>query len=128
MEAPPAKAFGAARIVALLLIALAVAALAYVRVAPGDGRVSVLLGVESIALSIGLGVYSAWVHSAWSSRRKTAGLAAALAGAVIGGALGFGVTAGLLAVITTIAGATIGANLILLMLVFSGAGLMPRSR
>ena len=75
-----------------------------------------LLAAGSIGLPIGLGIYWAWVHSAWSSRRKTAGFAAALGGAVIGGVLGFGVTAGILAVITTIAGATIGANLILLML------------
>jgi pimeloyl-ACP methyl ester carboxylesterase len=75
-----------------------------------------LLALISIALPIGLGIYWGWVHSAWSPRRKTAGFAGAVAGALIGGLLGFHATAGILAVVTTIVGATAGANLILLVL------------
>jgi pimeloyl-ACP methyl ester carboxylesterase len=75
-----------------------------------------LLGVVSIGLPIGLGIYWAWVRRVWSPRRKTAGFAAAVGGALIGGLLGFQVTDGLFAVVTTIVGAEAGANLILLVL------------
>ena len=52
----------------------------------------------------------------WAARIKAIGFAASLGGALVGGWLGFQVTEGLLALITTILGATVGANLILLVL------------
>jgi hypothetical protein len=75
-----------------------------------------LLGVLSIGVPIGLGIYWAWMHSAWSATTKTAGFVAAMGGALLGAWLGFHATAGLLALITTIAGATAGANLMLIVL------------
>ncbi|HEY2602403.1 MAG TPA: alpha/beta hydrolase [Thermoleophilaceae bacterium] len=75
-----------------------------------------LLAVVSIGVPVGLGIYWAWVRRDWDTRTKTAGLVAALGGAVIGAWLGFGVIDGLFAVLTAIAGAAIGANLIVLVL------------
>jgi pimeloyl-ACP methyl ester carboxylesterase len=75
-----------------------------------------LLGVLSIGVPIGLGIYWAWMHSAWSATTKTAGFVAAMGGALLGAWLGFHATAGLLALITTIAGATAAANLMLIVL------------
>jgi hypothetical protein len=65
-------------------------------------------------LPTGLGIYWAWVHCDRSANAKTAGIVAALAGALVGGWLGLNATAGLLALITTIVGATVGVNLILI--------------
>jgi pimeloyl-ACP methyl ester carboxylesterase len=73
-----------------------------------------LPAVLSIGTPIGLGIYWAWVNRDWPARAKTAGITAAAAGALAGAWLGFHATTGLLAVITTIVGATVGANLILL--------------
>jgi hypothetical protein len=56
------------------------------------------------------------VQSDWSATTKTAGLVAAMGGALVAGWMGFNATAGLLALITTIAGATVGANLMLIVL------------
>ena len=75
-----------------------------------------LLAVLSIGTPIGLGTYLAWVNRDRSARVTTMGISAAAAGALIGAWLGFHTTAGLLAVITTIVGAAIGANLTLLFL------------
>jgi pimeloyl-ACP methyl ester carboxylesterase len=75
-----------------------------------------LLAVLSIGTPIGLGIYWAWVNRGWPARAKTAGITAAAAGALGGAWLGFHATAGLLAVITTIVGAAVGANLILIVL------------
>ena len=75
-----------------------------------------LLGVLSIGAPIGLGIYLAWVNRGCPARAKTAGFIAAAAGAIVGAWLGFHATAGLLAIITTIVGAAVGANLILLAL------------
>jgi hypothetical protein len=72
----------------------------------------VLLAVVSIGVPIGLGVYLAWVDR--SSSAAKVGLWASLLGALLGAALGFHAGTGLLAVITTIAGAGLGANLLLL--------------
>ena len=75
-----------------------------------------LLAGLSIGLPIGLATYLAWVNRDWPARAKTVGLAGATAGALVGAWLGFPTTAGLLAVITTIVGAAVGANLTLLLL------------
>src|SRR4051794_1704386 len=73
-----------------------------------------LLAALSIGTPVGLGIYFAWVDRSMTAHAKTAGLLAAVAGALIGAALGFHATAGLFAVLTTIIGATAGANLIVI--------------
>jgi pimeloyl-ACP methyl ester carboxylesterase len=75
-----------------------------------------LLAALSVGLPIGLGVYFAWVHGDWSGRTKATGLAAAAAGALVGAWLGFHATEGLVALVTAIVGASVGANLLLLAL------------
>jgi hypothetical protein len=75
-----------------------------------------LLGVLSIGVPIGLGIYLAWVHRDSSASTRTAGLVAAVGGSLAGASLGFHATAGLFAVVTTIVGATAGANLLLIAL------------
>jgi uncharacterized membrane protein YfcA len=71
-----------------------------------------LLTSLSVGLPIALGVYLAWRSSA----ARTIGLAASVAGALVGAWLGYTVTTGFLALVTTIAGAAVGANLVLLVL------------
>jgi uncharacterized membrane protein YdfJ with MMPL/SSD domain/pimeloyl-ACP methyl ester carboxylesterase len=73
-----------------------------------------LLAVLSIGVPIGLGIYLAWVNRELSSRASTVGFLAATASALVGAWLGFHATTGLMAVITTIVGAAVGANLTLL--------------
>jgi uncharacterized membrane protein YdfJ with MMPL/SSD domain/pimeloyl-ACP methyl ester carboxylesterase len=72
-----------------------------------------VLAIVSIGVPIALGVYLAWVDR---DRRKRFGLAWALAGALVGAWAGFQAGTGLLAVVTTIIGAAVGANLLLLAL------------
>lgn len=74
------------------------------------------LACLSVGVPIGLGVYYAWVHRVWSLSIRATGFAAALGGALVGGWLGFDVAAGLAALLTTIAGAAVGANLALVLL------------
>jgi hypothetical protein len=83
---------------------------------PGVRLDDELLAVLSVGVPIAFGIYWAWVDRDWSARTKTAGLLAAMAGAVIGASLGFNATAGLFALITTIVGATAGANLAMIVL------------
>jgi len=75
-----------------------------------------LLAVFSIGTPIALGTYLAWINPNRAARATTIGIAAAAAGALIGAWLGFHATTGLLAAITTILGAAVGANLTLLAL------------
>jgi TAP-like protein len=75
-----------------------------------------LLAAFSIGLPIGLGIYCAWVDRDWSATIKGTGFAAATGAALVGAWLGFNATAGLLALITTIVGAAVAANLTLLLL------------
>jgi pimeloyl-ACP methyl ester carboxylesterase len=75
-----------------------------------------VLAALSIGLPIGLGIYWAWVQTAWSATTRTTGFAAAMGGALVGGWLGFNATPGLLALLTAIAGATVGGNLTLVAL------------
>jgi pimeloyl-ACP methyl ester carboxylesterase len=75
-----------------------------------------LLAALSVGVPVGLGIYLAWVNRSLSTRTKATGFAAAVAGALVGGWLGFNATEGLLALITTIVGATVGANLVLIVL------------
>ncbi len=73
-----------------------------------------LLAVLSIGVPIGLGIYLAWVDRDRAAR--TIGLSMAMVGALCGAWLGYHAASGLLAVITTIVGAALGANLTLLAL------------
>jgi hypothetical protein len=75
-----------------------------------------LVAALSVGMPIGLGVYLAWVHRDWSARVKTTGFAAAMACALVGAWLGFAVVDGLASLLTTIAGAAVGANLALVLL------------
>jgi pimeloyl-ACP methyl ester carboxylesterase len=83
---------------------------------PGVPLDDELITAASIGLPIGLGTYFAWVNRDWSATTRSTGLAAAAAGALIGAWLGFNATEGIAAVITTLIGAAVGANLILLAL------------
>jgi hypothetical protein len=75
-----------------------------------------LLAVLGIGVPVGLGIYWAWVQRDWSARTRMTGFAAAVGGALAGAWLGFHAAADLLALVTAIAGAVAGANLILLAL------------
>jgi pimeloyl-ACP methyl ester carboxylesterase len=81
---------------------------------PGVPLDDELLAAFSVGLPIGLGLYLAWTHRGWAARTKAIGFAAALGGALVGAWLGFHSTEGLLALITAIAGATVGGNVTLL--------------
>ena len=88
---------------------------------PGVRIDNELLVILSVGVPIGLGIYWAWVHRAFSARSKRVGLAAAAAGALAGAWLGFHATDGLLALLTAIVGALAGANLALFLLDMSRA-------
>jgi hypothetical protein len=83
---------------------------------PGVPLDDELLSAFSVGVPVGLGIYLAWVNRDSSARTKATGFAAAAGGALVGAWLGFNVTEGLLALITTIVGASVGANLTLLAL------------
>ena len=72
------------------------------------------LGVLSIGIPIGLGIYWAWVDPDWAKDARSRGFLAAAGGALIGAWLGFNATVGLLALITSILGAAAAANLALI--------------
>ncbi|MGE5273491.1 MAG: alpha/beta fold hydrolase [Verrucomicrobiota bacterium] len=73
----------------------------------------VLLAIVSVGVPIGLGTYLAWIDR---SLPRRFGLTGSLAGALVGAWLGYQAGTGLLAVITTIVGAALGANLVLIAL------------
>jgi hypothetical protein len=73
-----------------------------------------LLAALSIGGPIGLGLYLAWLDPDWSSRTKVTGFAAAVVGALVGARFGFYAVEGIVAVFTTIVGATAGGNLALI--------------
>jgi pimeloyl-ACP methyl ester carboxylesterase len=79
---------------------------------PLDDEVLVAL---SIGAPIGLGVYLAWVHRAFPATRKWAGVALATGGGMAGAWLGFHAAGDLLALVTSILGATVGANATLIL-------------
>ena len=72
---------------------------------------SELMAVVSIGMPIGLGIYAAWVYTDRPKAMRSKGIWVALTGALVGALLGFHVISGLMAVITTIIGAALGANL-----------------
>jgi pimeloyl-ACP methyl ester carboxylesterase len=88
---------------------------------------SELMAVLSIGTPIGLGTYWAWVNRDRPARATTIGIWVALTGAFVGALLGFNATAGLMAVITTIVGATAGANLGLIALDVARIGERPET-
>ncbi len=73
-----------------------------------------LIATLSMGVPIGLGVCFAWMDRDWSAKAKTTGFAAAMSGALIGAWLGFNATSGFFVILTSIVGAAVGANLILL--------------
>jgi hypothetical protein len=75
-----------------------------------------LLAILSIGVPIGLGVYLAWVNRDLSAGARTTGFLASTAGALLGAWLGLHAATELMAVITTIVGAALGANLTVLAL------------
>ena len=75
-----------------------------------------VLGVLSIGVPIGVGIYLAWVDRTRPAQARRGGLSGALAGALAGAWLGFNAGSGLMAVVTTIVGAALGANLVLIAL------------
>jgi pimeloyl-ACP methyl ester carboxylesterase len=79
---------------------------------PIDGP---LLVVVSMAVPIGLGIYFAWVHRDWPAEMRITGLLLASGGALTGGWFGFNATSGLLALATTMVGAAVGANLVVIL-------------
>jgi pimeloyl-ACP methyl ester carboxylesterase len=86
---------------------------------PGVPLVDELVTALSVGLSIGLGIYIAWVKRDWSAQTKVTGFAAAVVGALIGARLGFNVTSagfGLFAPLLAIVGAAVGGNLAVLAL------------
>jgi Na+(H+)/acetate symporter ActP len=72
--------------------------------------------VVSAGVTIGLGMYFAWVHRDWSASTRSTGFAVAVAGGLIGAWLGFNAEGGLIAPVTAILGAAAGGNLTLLVL------------
>lgn len=81
-----------------------------------------LLNVLAVGVPVGLGIYLAWVHREWPARSKLGGLVAALAGSFAGTWLGIHAAEDLLALVTGIAGAVAGANVLLILLDMSRAG------
>jgi pimeloyl-ACP methyl ester carboxylesterase len=87
---------------------------------PGVPLDDALPAMLSVGAPVGLGIYLAWVRRG-SDQSKGIGLAASVAGAVAGGWLGFHATTDLLALVTCILGAIVGANLTLILLDMSRA-------
>jgi hypothetical protein len=73
-----------------------------------------LLAAFSVGLPVGLTTYLAWARRGWSARTKAFGFVAAAGGALVGAWLGFQVLEGLVAVVTAVAGAVVGANALVL--------------
>jgi pimeloyl-ACP methyl ester carboxylesterase len=95
---------------------------------PGVPLDDELLAALSVGAPVGLGIYWAWVHREWSPQSKAVGLAAAAGGSLAGAWLGFHAASDLLALVTAIAGAVVGANLALILLDMSrarSAGVQP---
>jgi uncharacterized membrane protein YeaQ/YmgE (transglycosylase-associated protein family) len=87
---------------------------------PNDVRFSITrstsLAALSVGLPIGIGVYFPWVNRDWKPGTKATGFAAAVAAGLVGAWLGFQAANDLLALFTAIVGASVGANLGLILL------------
>jgi pimeloyl-ACP methyl ester carboxylesterase len=113
------KASAALRSVFPLVLGLGgwfLAALVILTLLPGVPLDDELASALSVGLPVGLGIHLAWTRRDRARNVRTIGLVAAVAGALVGAWLGFHATEGLLALLTTIAGATAAANLVLLAL------------
>ena len=75
-----------------------------------------LIAVLSMGPPIGMGIYWAWVHRDWSAKIRNTGFMVTMSFALVGAWAGFNSTSGLLALITTIVGAAVAANLALIAL------------
>jgi pimeloyl-ACP methyl ester carboxylesterase len=73
-----------------------------------------LLAAFSVGIPVALAIYLAWIRPGWAGQTRTLGFVAAAGGALVGAWLGFHTIGGLFALLTTIAGAIVGANLLLL--------------
>jgi len=80
-----------------------------------------LLAALAVGLPVGLGIYFAWVNREWSPGAKSKGFVIAVTAGVVGAWLGFHATVDLMALLTSIVGATAGANLALILLDMSRA-------
>ena len=113
---PVVLGFGGWFLVALILLTAAPGV-------PLDGE---LLIVFSMGIPIALGIYWAWLQRDWPAETQQVGLAAAALSALVGGWLGFHAGADMLALVTTIAGATAATNLALILVsVARERGLRP---
>jgi pimeloyl-ACP methyl ester carboxylesterase len=72
------------------------------------------MGIVSIGIPVGLGIYWVWLKRDYPTTTRVAGLSAAAVGALAGGWFGFGALTGLGAILTTTVGAAAGANLALI--------------
>src|SRR5215469_7312271 len=107
----------AARTVAPLVLGIGgwfLAALIVLTLWPTLSLSNEVLGIVSASAPIALGLYLAWTHRDWDRATKIEGLLAASAGALLGGWFGFTATSGLVALFTTIIGATAAGNLALI--------------
>jgi uncharacterized membrane protein YfcA len=80
------------------------------------------LATLSVGLPIGFGIYFAWRNRDWSAPTRAAGFWASVLGGLIGAWLGFHAAVDLLALVTAIVGATVGANVALIVLDISRGG------
>jgi pimeloyl-ACP methyl ester carboxylesterase len=81
---------------------------------PGTPLDNTLLAVLSIGAPVGLGIYWAWLDRERPGRTNGAGFGLAMGGALVGAWLGFHAGTDLLALVTSIVGASAGANLALI--------------
>ncbi len=86
-----------------------------------------LLAVIPIGVPVGIGVYWAWVHRDWAAGVRRTGFWASLIGGLVGAWFGFIVASGLLALITSIIGAALGANLALVLFDIKGERMLRGS-
>ncbi|MGH9226981.1 MAG: alpha/beta hydrolase [Acidimicrobiales bacterium] len=80
---------------------------------PVDGERLVAL---SVGVPDGLGIWLAWTNRDWSVTTRATGYGAAAGAALVGAWLGFNATEGLVALVTAVVGAAVGANVALLAL------------
>ena len=79
-----------------------------------DALPAELLACFSIGTPVGLAIYLAWACRGWAAQTQMIGLTAASGGALVGAWLGFHTIEGVFALVTTIVGTIVGANLLLL--------------
>jgi pimeloyl-ACP methyl ester carboxylesterase len=93
--------------------------------APLDGEA---LAVLAAAAPVGLGIYWAWIRRDWTAATRAAGFAAAVGGSLAGGWCGYRSVTGMLSLPAAVAGAAIGANLMLIALDIARDAAVERRR